>query len=460
MLIMNKILIIPLFLLLISPALWAQDCLTPATPDYLRANGIPMLRASNLSFTVKIFVHIVTDNDGTGGATREEVMTELNRLEAYYAPHDICFSLVGIDEINDTGYAHPAGDFDGAMADQLVIDYPPFSNVVNIYILPEDTFFRGTAYAIPNTYLTIYAGRFNTPHLSHEMGHCLGLYHTHETAFGAEWVSGVNCGIAGDLLCDTPADPQLDGDNVDGGSCTYIGTETDFWGDSYSPDITNTMSYAPFACRGAFTQDQEDRMHSILSSLWAMTNNILVEDVALDVCCGSIGAGRQFEASLDFITSSDYEITNSAYVRYVAEDYIALQPGFEARPGPAGDFRAHLNLYCDGDFPAGVPVNSIADNPPNSFATTGTTEKALINQIVLFPNPARGQLTITLGEHLHDSAKQIEILSLEGQLIMSIDLSSHKHDLTIDTSSLPAGSYFCRVFTPDEVQSLKFVKMD
>ena len=456
---MKKILIIPLFLLLISPALWAQDCLTPATPDYLRANGIPMLRASNLSFTVKIFVHIVTDNDGTGGVTREEVITELNRLEAYYAPHDICFSLVGIDEINDTGYAHPAGDFDGAMADQLVIDYPPFSSVIDIYILPEDTFFRGTAYAIPNHFLTIYAGRFNTAHLSHEMGHCLGLYHTHETAFGEEWVNGINCGIAGDLLCDTPADPSLGGDNVDD-DCDYIGTETDFWGDAYNPDVTNTMCYAPFACRGSFTSDQEDRMHSILSSPWAILNNILVNDVALNVCCGAINSGRQFETSLDFITSSDYDITNSAYVRYVAEDYISLQPGFEARPNMAGDFRAHLNLFCDGDFPAGIPINSLAGTPPSSFATTGSTEIAISDELLIYPNPVRAQFILKLGERLHEDAEQVEIRSLEGQLIMSIDLASHSHNVTIDASTLSAGSYFCRVFTKDDVQSLKFVKLD
>jgi hypothetical protein len=39
------------------------------------------------------------------------------------------------------------------------------------------------------------------------MGHFLGLLHTHEDSFGKENVDGTNCRTAGDLLCDTKADP-------------------------------------------------------------------------------------------------------------------------------------------------------------------------------------------------------------------------------------------------------------
>jgi hypothetical protein len=48
--------------------------------------------------------------------------------------------------------------------------------------------------------------------LAHEIGHVLGLYHTHEKRFGVEAYVGCgaaspHCGQAGDLVCDTPADP-------------------------------------------------------------------------------------------------------------------------------------------------------------------------------------------------------------------------------------------------------------
>lgn len=90
----------------------------------------------------------------------------------------------------------------------------------------------------------------------HEMGHCLGLYHTHRPG---EFVDGSNCLIAGDLCCDTPAEPTLGGSNVNL-QCEYFGNETDPNGDLYSPDVGNYMSYSPRACRSLFTDDQIERM--------------------------------------------------------------------------------------------------------------------------------------------------------------------------------------------------------
>lgn len=49
---------------------------------------------------------------------------------------------------------------------------------------------------------------------AHEMGHYFDLLHTHETKFGVECPSGNNCSTAADLLCDTPADPELLDDNL------------------------------------------------------------------------------------------------------------------------------------------------------------------------------------------------------------------------------------------------------
>jgi len=99
----------------------------------------------------------------------------------------------------------------------------------------------------------------------HELGHYFSLFHTHETATGIENVQRTNCGVdadgnwlgeAGDLLCDTPADPGLpvvrdqngnpvvgdDGYNytVDG-ACKWIGDE--YYNVDYRPDTLNIMSY-------------------------------------------------------------------------------------------------------------------------------------------------------------------------------------------------------------------------
>ncbi len=126
--------------------------------------------------------------------------------------------------------------------------------------------------------------------LSHEIGHALGLMHTH---FHFRWrniplarrrfVEPIDrsrnrfslvrfrniriCSETGDGLCDTPADPRLArghnrfDDNFTG--CNYNGDQTDPWGDEYDnppagsdePDPENLMSYGQ-GCRDIFTREQ------------------------------------------------------------------------------------------------------------------------------------------------------------------------------------------------------------
>jgi hypothetical protein len=147
----------------------------------------------------------------------------------------------------------------------------------------------------------------NVSSFVHEVGHFLGLIHTH---FGSKyrgptelcWVEPVDhsrrfsiptlchgfaasgkrkCAYAGDGLCDTPADPDMDVSQVS--SCAFIdGSKTDIYGDNYlsppsgssSPDPTNIMSYGNHSCRTNFTQEQVGVMlHSIHSLLGGNHSN-------------------------------------------------------------------------------------------------------------------------------------------------------------------------------------------
>ncbi len=87
------------------------------------------------------------------------------------------------------------------------------------------------------------AGPANT--LAHEIGHMLGLSHTHDGVFEPELVDGSNCTIGGDMLCDTPADPNLATPGYVIAPCQYVGTITDANGDLYTPMLNNVMSYSP-----------------------------------------------------------------------------------------------------------------------------------------------------------------------------------------------------------------------
>lgn len=99
--------------------------------------------------------------------------------------------------------------------------------------------------------------------ISHELGHFFGLYHPHETSFGREFADGSNCDIAGDLICDTPAEPDLT--KLHNGDCLYTGNVgpvilVDPNGDRYIPTVTNIMSYISPDCMKTFTNQQFKKM--------------------------------------------------------------------------------------------------------------------------------------------------------------------------------------------------------
>jgi Pregnancy-associated plasma protein-A len=121
----------------------------------------------------------------------------------------------------------------------------------------------------------------NSSTLPHEMGHIFGLYHTFQ-GWGSrnpntpieslEKADGSNCDVAGDLVCDTPADPDYQtnspvtsqpGQSFYNTNCTYGGTG---YYQAFRPLANNLMAYissqqsAQPLCRNAFTWGQYDRM--------------------------------------------------------------------------------------------------------------------------------------------------------------------------------------------------------
>ena len=112
---------------------------------------------------------------------------------------------------------------------------------MNIYIVDRLEGAGGCAKDIPSSSFIIGSDGVFSTNICHELGHCLGLFHTHETAFCVENIARNNCSDCGDFICDTPADPNLTG-RLDGSTCTYINPITQN-GVSYTPDTRNLMSY-------------------------------------------------------------------------------------------------------------------------------------------------------------------------------------------------------------------------
>lgn len=244
----------------------AQELLTTQAP-------LPCL---NKKFT--IVAHIVRDSLGEANIQEADIMESVDSLNFHFAP--ICASF----EICEFNY------IDNFQYDTLDADRPEWEEMlvkfnrprrINMYFAAaqEDNPLCGFASLNGVTQSADSAGililkmcagpTFKT--MSHEMGHFFNLLHTFEGAVGSspmpnpELVDGSNCITAGDMVCDTPADPYLPGDPVDNYvneelGCRFIDRKRDGNGDYFVPDVGNLMSYYPHACRCGFTYGQYVRM--------------------------------------------------------------------------------------------------------------------------------------------------------------------------------------------------------
>ncbi|MBL4651318.1 MAG: zinc-dependent metalloprotease, partial [Flavobacteriales bacterium] len=221
---------------------------------------------------VPVKFHIISTDAGTGGIDSAFVFDELDSINTHYKAAGIVFyHCDNIDYIYSSNYSNFEKIVDETLCDSLDL-----ANVINIYFVPglykidgngSTINLCGYAYSsgTKNRILMKNSCSTNGSTLAHELGHYFSLPHTHSTSTGDELVDGSNCSFAGDLFCDTPADPVLS-TSVVNSSCDYTGSDTDANGDLYAPNTRNVMSYSRKSCRNQFSAEQLAQMGAYLVS--------------------------------------------------------------------------------------------------------------------------------------------------------------------------------------------------
>ncbi len=218
---------------------------------------------------VRIYLHLIRDARGLGGLSMAQLSESLEILQEDFRPFGISFQLEGaIDFIDDQEL------FEDPNGTGQIIGYREHHDGIDLYLFPDhlgqDVPGGGMVLHIPATAFFLAGHSFEDPKLplrrssaiSHEMGHCLGLFHTHhgmEQGACEELVNRSNCQTCGDYVCDTPSDPNLFLE-VEPEHCTWSGHATDSRGESMQPDLHNIMSYTHPRCMLRFTQGQGQRM--------------------------------------------------------------------------------------------------------------------------------------------------------------------------------------------------------
>lgn len=239
----------------------------------------PMMRSFNSTITrgvrdFPIKANIVAQSDGSGGLSKQEVIDAIKDMNQYFIQANIRFILLdGINEISSDRYYNFNSSHELELTEKHDIKH-----VINLYFFNAIYKF-GTnvcGYApYPNEYSASYLkDRImvrndcvrNGASLIHEMGHYFSLFHTHGNSTAAKDKELVtrekgkrNCETAGDGLCDTPADPRLNG-KVDG-ECQYTGADRDPAGVKYQPNPRNVMAYSVIGCRNEFSKGQFARIN-------------------------------------------------------------------------------------------------------------------------------------------------------------------------------------------------------
>ncbi|WP_167332545.1 M43 family zinc metalloprotease [Bacteroides timonensis] len=241
-----------------------QICGTPTPPPPTWFFEAETRNINNMRFyNLYVFIHVVRYSSGSGLDKEIVSSTIINNLNRDYADTSFSFSLLGSEYIdNDDLNRLPS------FLITPLFSQNRHSNAIDIYVVSVGRDFNaaGQAQSIPSTACIIKGNYYKESTVAHEVGHCLGLYHTHHgTSVGesgsgtcAELVDGSNSTTCGDYISDTPADPNI------WNGCTYIGNITDAHGDSYSPSSSNLMSYAGKSCRTQFTLVQNQRMVNTL----------------------------------------------------------------------------------------------------------------------------------------------------------------------------------------------------
>lgn len=199
---------------------------------------------------------------------------------------------------------------------------------------------------------------------SHEVGHCLGLYHTFQS--GCE----SNCSTTGDRICDTPPSAQATyGCNSNQNTCT---NDMNGAGSPYNSNVVdqieNYMSYDD--CQNMFSQGQVDRMRATLTSISQLT---------------------QLVSSSNLVATG----TNSGFVPQDCE--------------PIADFCQEKISICEGESVTfrhesyNGPINSITWSFPGGSPTSSSSDVVGIT----YNSMGEYDATLTVGNSAGSDSKKL-----------------------------------------------------
>ncbi len=206
-----------------------------------------------------LYIHVGMDSLSMNILSEAGVEKILEEANMAFEPICISFDYCKIDYMKDYSFLNIKDSVD---VDLLTTRFQKERRlnvyfVENVFQPNQNSFsvFNGITLADKGVIIVPYTGKG----FIHELGNTFGLHHTFSEGFGKETVDGKNCKTAGDLLCDTPADPFDTKEKyekfLDLQRCNFVYLGKDPNKDYYKTEIGNYMTHY-FCAHCFFTTSQ------------------------------------------------------------------------------------------------------------------------------------------------------------------------------------------------------------
>ncbi|MEQ8910394.1 MAG: M43 family zinc metalloprotease [Vicingaceae bacterium] len=220
--------------------------------------------------------------------------------------------------------------------------------------------------------------------VTHEIGHCLNLYHPFQGGCGSF------CHASGDFVCDTP--PQFDDNN---NSCSFsinscsndasggIGSNPNPFSSNVPDQLENYMGYG-LSCLGMFTPIQKNRIYSAINSYTKLSS--LVTNANLIQTGTNDGYTAPPCVPVAEVQDFDKFICEGGQLSFTEDSY----------GGP-------ITTYS-WSFPGGTPSTSTQANPTITYNTAGEYD------VILRVSNASGIDSLVLPDYVHVGSNNASLL--------------------------------------------------